>query len=90
MFFDWWGLGSTVADAYRATRPGTISRQGREGDRRVAGMIGMALGDVLVPVVLVLWIVDVVATSITSRQCQQQNTATVAREPDREHSLQAT
>jgi hypothetical protein len=53
-------------------------------------MIGMALGDVLVPVVLVLWIVDVVATSITSRQCQQQNTATVAPEPDREHPLQAT
>lgn len=59
LFFGWWGLGSTVADAYRATRPRTIFRRGREGDRRVAGIIGMAIGAVLVAIVLILWLAGV-------------------------------
>ena len=38
LHFDWWGLGSTIADAYRVIQPRTIFRRGREGDRRIAGL----------------------------------------------------
>jgi hypothetical protein len=56
LFFDWWGLGSTVADVYRNIQPRTIFRRGREDDRRLAGMISMALGSVFVVMALGLWI----------------------------------
>ena len=59
LFFDWWGLGSTVQAAYRVGRPRTVFGRGRQGDRRIAGVIGMAVGGILVAVVLILWVAGV-------------------------------